>query len=146
MVAMMLVTARPVGVLVSTPSQRPHVDTASGQLMQSGGDFPNGASEPVHGDNHELVTFTKPAHAFHPARSIATGAPGRGVGEYPIGNDARGRDDIVLLIDTLLSGGDPEVGGSTHRDIQQVLSDNPSRFRLPPACVNPSNVIDLTHR
>ena len=49
--------------------------------MQSGGDLSNGSSEPVYGDNHELVAFTKPAHAFRPTGSVATCASGRGVAE-----------------------------------------------------------------
>ena len=52
----MLVTARPVGVLVSTPSlSDPDVDTPSGQFVQSSGNFSNGSSEPVDGDDDEFV-------------------------------------------------------------------------------------------
>jgi hypothetical protein len=94
----------------------------------SSGDFPNGASEPVHGDNHELVAFTKPAHAFHPARSVATCASGRGVAEDPVGGDASRRDGVVLLVDGLLPGGDPEVSGGAHAHAHKepLGSDNSS--------------------
>jgi hypothetical protein len=115
MVAMMLVTARPVGVLVSTPfPEGPDVDTASGQFMQSSGDFPDGSSESIYCDDDELVAFAEPADAFGPARSITTGAPGCGIGEDPIRNDSCSRNGILLLVDGLLSGGDPEIGGNAH--------------------------------
>ncbi len=73
--------------------------------MECSGDFPNGPSEPVDSDDHEVVAFTKPTHAFCPARSVATGASGGGVGENPVGCDACGCDGVVLLVDGLLSGG-----------------------------------------
>lgn len=81
--------------------------------MQSCGDFPNGSSEPVDGDDHKVVTFAEPAHAFRPAGSVATGASGRGVGEDPVGGDAGRRDGVVLLIDGLLPGGHPEDSAVT---------------------------------
>ena len=59
--------------------------TASGQLMQSSGDFPDGSPEPVYGGDDQVVALTKPADALGPARSVTTGAPGSGVGEDPIG-------------------------------------------------------------
>jgi len=105
------------------------MDTASGQFMQSSGDFPDGSSEPVDGSDDEVIALPKPAQAFGPARSVATGTPGCGVAAHPIGNDAGGRDDIVLLIDRLLPSGNPEIDGNTHLHVQQVLSDNPSRLR-----------------
>jgi hypothetical protein len=43
------------------------------------------------------------------------------------GNDARSRDQVMLLVDGLLPGGHPEIHGDTHRHVQQPLSDNPSR-------------------
>ncbi len=103
--------------------------TASGQFMQSSGDLTNGSPEPVYRSDDQVVTLPEPAHALCPARSIATGASGSGVGEHPIGNNAGGRDDIVLLIDGLLPGRDPDVNGNTHLQVQQMLSDNPSRLK-----------------
>jgi hypothetical protein len=90
------------------------MDTASGQLVQCGGDFPNGSSEPIYRDDYEVVSLAEPAHAFRPGRSVATGAPGCGVGEDPIRNDSCSRNGILLLVDGLLSGGDPEIGGNAH--------------------------------
>jgi hypothetical protein len=81
MVAMMLVTARPASTRVHPFPQRPNVDTASGQLVQRGGDFANGPSEPVYGNHHKVIAIAEPAHAFRPARSAAPGASGGGVGE-----------------------------------------------------------------
>src|ERR1700722_15879441 len=88
--------------------------TPGGQLMQSGRDFPDRASEPVHRNDHQLVAFSEPPDAFHPTRSVTTGAPGSCVGEHPIRNDPRSRDGILLLVDGLLSGGDAKVGGNAH--------------------------------
>ena len=90
------------------------MDTASGQFMQSSGDFPDGSSESIYCDDDELVAFAEPADAFGPARSITTGAPGCGIGEDPIRNDSCSRNGIMLLVDGLLSGGDPEIGGNAH--------------------------------
>jgi hypothetical protein len=72
--------------------------------MQCSGDFPDGASEPVYGDDHKMIAFTEPAHALRPARSVATGASGGRVGEDSVGCDASSRNGVVLLVDTLLSG------------------------------------------
>ncbi len=83
--------------------------------MQSGGNFPNRSSKPVYGDDHEMVTFPEPAHAFRPAWSVTTGTPGSCVGEHPIRNDPCSRNSILLLVDGLLSGGDPEIGSYAHR-------------------------------
>jgi len=82
--------------------------------MQCSGHLPNGSSEPVYGDDDELVAFSEPAHAFRPARSVTTGASGRGVGEHPIRNDPCSRNSILLLVDGLLSGGDAKIGGNAH--------------------------------
>jgi hypothetical protein len=82
--------------------------------MPCGGDFRHGASEPVYGDHHEVIAITEPAHALRPTRSVATGASGGGVGEDPVGCDARRRNRVVLLVDGLLSGGHPEVRGGAH--------------------------------
>jgi hypothetical protein len=90
------------------------VDTASGQLVQCGGDFANGSSEAVYGDHHEVIAITEPAHALRPARSAATGASGGSVGEEPVGCDACGCNGVVLLVDGLLSGRHPEVRSDTH--------------------------------
>ena len=100
--------------------------TASGQFMQSSGDFPDGSSEPIYCDDDELVAFTEPADAFGPARSITTGTPGSGVGEHPIRDNPCSRNSILLLIDGLLSGRDPEIGGDTHR-----LCNRKSRIFIP---------------
>jgi hypothetical protein len=62
-----------------------------------------------------LVALTEPADAFGPARSVTTGTPGSCVGEHPIRDNPRSRNSILLLIDGLLSGGDPEIGGDAHR-------------------------------
>jgi hypothetical protein len=67
-------------------------------------------------------------HSAQPAR-ILPGASRRGVGEHPIGNDPGSRDDVMLLIDGLLTGGDPEIYGGAHDYMQQTLSDNPSGVR-----------------
>jgi hypothetical protein len=91
------------------------MDTASGQLMQSGGNFPNGSSEPVDGDNYEVVAFAEPADALCPGRSVATGASGCGIGEHSVRGDPCSRNSILLLIDGLLSSRDPEIGGDAHR-------------------------------
>ena len=91
--------------------------------------LPNGSSEPVYGDDDELVAFSEPAHAFRPARSVTTGASGRGVGEHPVGHDARSRDGVVLLLDGLLPGGHSEVNGGAHGHMQQMRSDNSSGVR-----------------
>jgi hypothetical protein len=82
--------------------------------MQSGGDLANGSSEPVDGDDNELVALPKPAHALGPARPIATGAPGRGVDEDAVRDDPCSRNSILLLIDGLLPGGNPKVRSNTH--------------------------------
>jgi len=97
--------------------------------MQCGGDFPHGASEPVYGDHHEVIAITEPAHALRPARSVAPGASGGGVGEDAVGCDARRRNGVVLLVDGLLSGGHPEVRGGAHGHVQQLQSDNSSGVR-----------------
>ena len=91
------------------------MDAASGQFMQSSSDFPNRSSESIHCDDDELVAFTEPADAFGPARSITTGTPGGCVGEHPIRDNPCSRNSILLLIDGLLSSGDPEIGGDAHR-------------------------------
>jgi hypothetical protein len=83
--------------------------------MKSGSNFPNGSSESIYGDDDELVAFPEPAHAFSPARSVTTGTPRRGVGEYPIGDNPRSGNSILLLIDGLLASRDPEIGGDAHR-------------------------------
>jgi hypothetical protein len=80
------------------------MDTTSGQFVQSSGDFPDGSSESIYCDNDDLVAFAEPADALGPTRSMAAGAPGCGIGEYPIGNDAGSPDDIVLLINGLSPG------------------------------------------
>jgi hypothetical protein len=56
--------------------------------MEGGGDFADGASEPVYGDDHEVIAFAKVTHALRPAGSAATSAAGCGVGEDPVGGDA----------------------------------------------------------
>src|SRR5277367_3904655 len=94
--------------------------TASGQLMQRCGDFPHRPSEPVDSGDNQVVAFTEPAHALGPTRTVTTGAPGSGVGEHAVGTDARGCDDIVLLIDRLLPGRHTEIDGKTHRLTQQL--------------------------
>jgi hypothetical protein len=127
---MMLVMARPVGVLVSTPSRSDrNVDNASGQLMQCVRDFPQGASQPVYRDHHEVIAFTEPAHARRPTRSVATGASGSGIGEDSVGCNARRRNGVVLLVDGLLSGGHPEVRGDAHSHMQPLRSDKSSGVR-----------------
>src|SRR6516225_9161449 len=105
------------------------MNTASGELMKCSRDFPHGPSEPVYGNNHEVIAFTEPAHALSPARSVATGASGRGVGEDAIGCDARRGNGVVLLIDGLLTGGHPEVRGGAHDHIKPSRSDNSSDVR-----------------
>jgi hypothetical protein len=56
MEAMMLTTARPVGVvLVSTPSRTDLMYAASGQFMKRGGSFSNRSSESIHRYNDEMV-------------------------------------------------------------------------------------------
>ncbi len=82
--------------------------------MEGTGDFPDGPSKPVYGDDHEVIAFTEPAHALRPAGSVATSATGRGVGEHPVGGDPSRRDGVVLLIDGLVPGGHPEVRGGGH--------------------------------
>ncbi len=88
--------------------------TASGQFMQGGGDLADGSSESIDGSDDELVTFAEPADAFGPPRSITTGTPGSCVGEDPIRDNPCSRNSILLLIDGLLSSGDPKVGSDTH--------------------------------
>ena len=88
--------------------------TASGQVIQSSSDFPYRAAQPVYRYDDELVAFTEPADAFGPPRSITTGTPGGCVGEHPIRDNPCSRNSILLLIDGLLSGGDPEIGGDAH--------------------------------
>src|SRR5712672_2188385 len=105
------------------------MNTASGQLMKGSRDFADGASEPVYGDDDELIAFAEVTHALRPAGSVATGATGRGVGEDPVGGDARRRDGIVLLIDGLLPGGHPEVRGGGHTPMEPPGSDNSSGVR-----------------
>jgi hypothetical protein len=85
---------------------------ASGQFMQSGGDFPDGSSESVYGSDDQVVALPKPANAFGPTRSVTTGAPRGGVGEYPVGDNSCSRNCILLLVDGLLSGGDAKVGSN----------------------------------
>jgi hypothetical protein len=91
------------------------VDTASSQLVQSSSDFPNGSSESIYCDHNELVAFAEPADAFGPAWSGTPGSPGSRVGEYSIGDNPRCHNSILLLIDGLLSGGDPKIGSDAHR-------------------------------
>ncbi len=82
--------------------------------MEGTGDFPDGPSKPVYGDDHEVIAFTEPAHALRPAGSVATSATGRGVGEHPVGGDPSRRDGVVLLIDGLLPGGPLAALGVCH--------------------------------
>ena len=110
--------------------QRPNVDATAGQLMESRGDFADGASEPVYGDDHEVIAFAEVTHALRPAGSVATSATGRGVGEDPVGGDASRRDGVVLLIDGLLPGGHPEVRGGGHTAMEPPGSDNSSGVRF----------------
>jgi hypothetical protein len=97
--------------------------------MESRRDFADGATEPVYGDDHEVIAFTEVTHALRPAGSVATSATGRGVGEDTVGGDARSRDGVVLLIDALLPGGYPEVRGGGHTCMQPPGSDNSSGVR-----------------
>ena len=99
--------------------------------MQSSGNFSNGSSEPVDGDDDEFVSFSEPAHTFGPAGPVTTGASGRAIGEKPVGRDARSCDRVVLLVNRLLTGRNPEVCGCAHRQLQQLRSDKLS-------CVTPS--------
>ena len=62
--------------------------------MQSGSDFPDGASEPVYGDDHEMIPLSEITHALRPSGSVAARAPRRGVGEDSVGSDARRRDGV----------------------------------------------------
>ena len=94
--------------------------------MKGGGNFADRASEPVYGDDHEVIAFAEVTHALRPARSVATSATGCGVGEDPVGGDASRRDGVMLLIDRLLPGGHPEVRGNGHTRIQRPGSDNSS--------------------
>jgi hypothetical protein len=73
------------------------VDATAGQLVESRGDFADGASEPIYGDDHEVIAFTEVTYALRPAGSVATSATGRGVGEDPLGGDASRRDGVMLL-------------------------------------------------
>ena len=91
------------------------MDSPSGQLMQRRGDFPHGSPEPVDSGDDQVVALPKPAHALCPARPIAAGTPGSCVGEHPIRNDPCSRNSILLLIDGLLSGGDPKIGSDAHQ-------------------------------
>jgi hypothetical protein len=86
--------------------------------MESRGDFADGASEPVYGDDHEVIPFSEVTHALSPGGSVAASATGRGVGENSVGSDARRRDGVVLLIDGLLPGGYPEVCGGGHAHME----------------------------
>jgi hypothetical protein len=88
--------------------------TPGGQLMQSGRDFPDRASEPVHRNDYKVVAFAEPADAFGPARSVTTGAPGSCVGEHPIRVDPCSRNGILLLVDGLLPGRHAKIGGDAH--------------------------------
>src|ERR1700761_2037012 len=97
--------------------------------MQSISDFPDGSSEPVYGDDHEVVTFTQPAHAFGPTWSVATSASRCGVGEHPIRRDARSPYRVVLLVDRLLPGGYPEIRGGAHGHMHPPASDLSSGVR-----------------
>jgi len=110
--------------------QGPHVDATAGQLLESRGDFADGASEPVYGDDHEVIALAEVTHVLRPARSVVTSATGRGVGEDPVGGDASRRDGVVLLIDGLLPGGHPEVRGGGHSAVQPAGSDNSSGVRF----------------
>src|ERR1700745_1490339 len=101
-VAMMLVTARPVGVLVSTPSRRDRTWTP--RLVSSWRAVATSRTEPVDGDDQEVIAFAELPHAPRPAGSVATSATGCGVGEHPVGGDASRREGVVLLIDRLLPG------------------------------------------
>ena len=49
--------------------------TASGQLMQSSGDFPNGSSEPVYRSDDQVVALPEPAHALGPAGRLLPARP-----------------------------------------------------------------------
>ena len=84
--------------------------------MQSSGDFPDGSSESIYCDDHELVALAEPADAFGPARSITTGTPGSCVGEHPIRCNASVGDSVVLLIHGLLPSGNPKVSSNTHAE------------------------------
>ena len=106
------------------------MDATAGQLMESRGDFADGASEPVYGDDHEVIAFAEVTHALRPAGSVATSATGCGVGEDPVGGDASRRDGVVLLIDRLLPGGHPEVRGGGHTRMEPSGSDNSSGVRF----------------
>jgi hypothetical protein len=90
------------------------VDTTSGQLVQCSGNFSNGSSEPIYRNDDKLVGFTEPADTFRPARPVAPGASGGGVGEHSLGCDACGCNGVVLLVDALLAGGHPEVRSGAH--------------------------------
>ena len=97
--------------------------------MEGGGHFADGASEPVDGDDHKDIAFAQVTHALRPAGPVATGATRRGVGEDPVGSDARRRDGVVLLIDGLLPGRHPEVCGGGHAHIEPPRSDKSSGVR-----------------
>ena len=98
--------------------------------MESRGDFADGASEPVYGDDHEVIAFAEVTHALRPAGSVATSPNGCGVGEDPVGGDASRRDGVVLLIDGLLPGGHPEVRGGGHTPMEPPGSDKSSGVRF----------------
>jgi hypothetical protein len=69
----MLVTARPVGVLVSTPSRRDRTWTprmvSSWRAVAT-----DGAPEPIDGDDDQVIALAEPAHALGPARTVTARA------------------------------------------------------------------------
>ena len=99
--------------------------------MEGTGDFPDGPSKPVYGDDHEVIAFTEPAHALRPAGSVATSATGRGVGEDPVGGDPSRRDGVVLLIDGLLPMAAESVGA--HDMSTMTAASTPKRSPPRPA-------------
>ena len=105
------------------------MDATAGQLMESRGDYADGASGPVYGGGHEVSPFAEVTHALRPTGSVTARATGRGVGEHTVGDDARRRDGVVLLIDGLLPGGHPEVFGGGHAHMEPPRSDNSSGVR-----------------
>ena len=129
MVAMMLVTARPVGVLVSTPSRRdrtwtPRLVSSARAVATSRRSVRAGLRRRPRGDRLLGGNPCTPSSRVRCSQRDPTRCRRR------FGRQrARRRDGVVLLIDGLLPGGHPEVCGDGHAPIEPARSDNSSGVR-----------------